>query len=232
MGFLDFIFPKYCVNCRKIGAYICPDCFTYLSFDVGEICLACNRPSINGLTHPYCRGRYVIDGAFSSICYKGIAKKLIYSFKYKPYLSDLKKVLTDLFYEGLIQKEAFNKILEESDEFILVPIPLHASKLKSRGYNQAEILASELAQRFNFNTQNLLERTKNTRSQVGLKEKERRENISGAFRIVNHKLSAISNKQVFLVDDVLTTGSTLAEAAKVLKKAGAKKVFGLTLAKD
>lgn len=232
MGLLDFIFPKYCVNCKKIGAYICPNCFVYLSFDVGEICLVCNRPSINGLTHPYCRGKYVIDGAFSSIAYKGIAKKLIYSFKYKPYLSDLRTVLTDLFYEGLIQKEAFNKVLEESDEFILVPIPLHASKLKSRGYNQADILANELGQRLKFKVQNLLERTRGTPSQVGLKEKERRENISGAFKIKSDKQKEIRDKIFFLVDDVLTTGSTLAEAAKVLKKSGAKQVFGLTLAKD
>lgn len=231
MGLLDFIFPKYCVNCKKLGSYICSNCFSYLSFEVSEICLVCNRQSIDGLTHPSCRGKYVIDGAFSSIAYKGVAKKLIYNFKFDPhYISDLRHFLTDLFYEGLIQKESFNQVLRENPA--LVPVPLHRSKLKSRGYNQAEILANELAGRLDLRTENLLGRVKNTKSQVGLKREERRENIRDAFSIDINKRSAISHKQVLLVDDVLTTGSTLLEAARVLKRSGAKKVYGLTLAKD
>ncbi len=200
MSLLDFIFPKYCVNCKKLGSYLCSDCFSYLSFDVLEICLVCNRPSINGLTHPGCRGKYVIDGAFSSIAYKGIAKKLIYNFKYKPYLSDLKKVLVDLFYEGLIQKEEFNRAVHGS--LILVPIPLHKSKLKSRGYNQAEILAEELAKRLDplhslkMTVEGVLERVKNTKSQVGLKKEERRENIAGAFEMISNQHLATSNQRL------------------------------------
>lgn len=240
MGFLDFVFPKYCVNCKKIGSYICSDCFSFLSFDISQICLVCNKPSFNGLTHPVCEGKFTIDGAFSSIAYKGAAKKLIYNFKYKPYLSDLKKILGELFYEGLIQKEEFNRIYQ-NEKLILVPIPLYKSKLKSRGYNQAEILAQELVKRLDpssckaglrMTMANLLERIKNTKTQVGLKQKERRENIAGAFEIKNIGIKELSDKSILLVDDVLTTGSTLLEAANVLKRSGAKKVWGLTLAKD
>jgi competence protein ComFC len=239
VGWLDFLFPKYCVNCKKIGSYLCPNCFSYLSFDVNDICLVCKRQSFNGFTHPRCLSKYSIDGAFSALNYKGVAKKLVYKFKYKPHLTDLKTVLSDLFYEALIQKEGFNAILDYQP--ILVPIPLHQSKLKSRGYNQAEILAESLAQNLNLpstlssgqkgKTQNLLERTRDTRSQVGLKQEERQENMKNAFRISNNQFP-ISNNQFLLVDDVLTTGSTLLEAAKVLKKAGAKKVWGITLARD
>ena len=234
MGLLDFLFPKYCVNCKKLGSYLCDNCFAYLSFEVNEICLICKKASIDGLTHPYCLSKYSIDGAFSAINYKGVAKKLVYQFKYKPYLTDLKIVLSELFYEALIQKERFNAIIHPpaGRSPILVPIPLHHSKLKSRGYNQAEILANELASKLELRTQNLLERIKDTKSQVGLEKEERQKNIKDAFKVSNQRLEVISQKSFLLVDDVLTTGSTLLEAAKVLKRNGAKKVWGITLARD
>ena len=193
------------------------------------ICLVCNRASIDGLTHPRCRGRYVIDGAFAAISYKGIAKKLIYSFKYKPYLSDLKTSLVDLFYESIIQNEIFQKAYETKP--ILVPIPLYKKRLKNRGYNHAGILAKGLSEKLGLENLNLLERIKETKSQFGLKLKDRKENISGAFSLVpNIPVSQYPN--ILLLDDILTTGSTLFEAARVLKKNGVKKVFGLALARD
>lgn len=233
MGLLDFIFPKYCVNCRKLGFYLCSDCFSYLSFETNEICLLCQKRSINGFTHPGCQGKYAIDGAFSALNYKGVAKKLVYNFKYKPYLTDLKTVLVDLFYESLIQKEGFMNIFKTKFEFfpVLIPIPLYPSKLRKRGYNQAEIMVKELSKKFGFRAENVLERIKDTRSQVGLKQEERKENIKGAFRVKpNILVSQYPN--IFLVDDVLTTGATLVEAANILKRNGAKKVWGIALARD
>lgn len=171
-----------------------------------------------------------IDGLFSALAYKGVVKKLIYSFKYKPYLTDLREVLGDLFYESLIQQEGFMSALEKKP--IFVPVPLHSSKLKSRGYNHAQILASQLATRFNLQLLEPLKRVRKTASQFGLKREERKENIAGAFAFISDKQQVIRDKYVFLVDDIVTTGATLNEAAQVLKKAGAKKVFGLALAKD
>lgn len=159
-----------------------------------------------------------------------MAKKLIYQFKYKPYLTDLEKVLVELFYEALIQKEEFHKVLELKP--ILVPIPLYSYKLKKRGYNQAEILANELAGKLEFRVENLLERVRDTKSQVGLSKVQRKENIQGAFKIRSEKLLVVSYKSICLVDDVLTSGATFLEAGKMLKKAGAKKVWALALAKD
>lgn len=228
MGFLDFLFPKYCVNCRKIGDYICPNCFSFLSFDVQIICLVCNKASFDGLTHPRCRTRYSIDGAFAAINYKGVVKKLIYNFKYKPFLSDLNKTLVELFYESIIQQEIFQKAYVFKP--ILVPIPLHPKRLRKRGYNHAKLLSVGLSQKLNLNLIDVLERIKNTKSQFGLNLKKRKENIKNAF-ILNTKYK-IPNTNVFLVDDILTTGSTLLEAAKTLKRHGAKRVWGLTLARD
>lgn len=209
---------------------MCANCFSYISLDTQAICLVCNRGSLDGFTHPGCKGTYVIDGAFSSLIYKGVVKKLLYYFKYKPYVSDLQTVLSDFFYEGLIQNEGFQKALEKNPVF--VPIPLHSSKLKSRGYNQADILAKDLSQKFNVPVLHFLERIKKTPSQVGLKREERLKNIKNAFIVKSDKKQEIREKYIFLVDDVLTTGATLSEAAYVLKKNGAKKVWGITLAQD
>ncbi|HVF69004.1 MAG TPA: ComF family protein [Xanthomonadales bacterium] len=175
-----------------------------------------------------CKTKYTPDGVFSSLVYKGVVKKLVYKFKYNPNLIDLKNSLIDLFYEGIIQKEAFYKVL--SEDSILVPIPLYKTKMRKRGYNQSHILAKGLGKRLNIPILDCLERIRDTKTQVGLKKEEREENIKGALRIKKQELRIKDSKHVFLIDDVVTSGATLKEAAKVLKKGGVGKVYGITLA--
>lgn len=231
MGILDLIFPKRCVGCNKLGEYICANCFTSISFDVDRICLVCNRQAVDSITHPVCRSRYVIDGITASVAYKGIIKKLIYAFKYKPFLSDLEKILTDLFYEGLIQNEQFNKVIYSDSIFI--PIPLYPQRFRERGYNQSEILAKNLSIQFKIPNLSVLSRIRQTETQTKLKREERRDNIKGVFIISNKKAIEYINTrniQVILVDDVITSGATMLEAANVMKRAGVKKVWGIALA--
>ncbi len=228
MNLLDFLFPKQCVQCRRFGSYLCANCFSYLSFHVSSLCLVCDRPSLDDKTHPSCRSLYAIDGACASIAYNGIAKKLIFQFKYKPYLSHLTEVLGDLFYEGIIQKPLFDTARLNTS--LLVPIPLYKTKLQKRGYNQAELLAKDFGKRVTLPVIDLLDRTKNTPTQVGLSKMERKENIKGAFAIKPKYKASIKQASILLVDDVLTTGSTMLEAANILKRAGAKRVWGITLA--
>ncbi|PIR79815.1 MAG: hypothetical protein COU25_03550 [Candidatus Levybacteria bacterium CG10_big_fil_rev_8_21_14_0_10_35_13] len=230
MSLLDLVFPKRCVNCKKAGDYVCQNCFIYISFDVKPLCLICDRPSFNNLTHPVCRKKYSIDGCFSAIAYNKIAQKLIYNFKYKPYLTDLKTFLSELFVESIIQNENFVKVLEK-ENFMFTPIPLYQSKLRKRGYNQSEILCKELSESFKLPYQNLLKRVKDTKNQFKLKREDREENVKNAFQL-DTKRYTLNAKNIFLVDDIVTTGSTLKEAAKILKRNGANKVFGLTLARD
>lgn len=205
------------------------------------------------MTHPYCRGKYKIDGSFSSIVYEGIAKQLIYTFKYKPFVTDIQVLLGDLFAEGLIQKELFMKACQT--DAILVPIPLHNTRFRKRGYNQSSILAKKLSQKLGIPMIEMLERVKNTKSQITLSLEERKSNIFGAFALNSrHRHSGkfasgdvmqskalqagarMTDKSqddttVFLIDDILTTGSTLVEAAGILKRNGFKKVYGVTLAR-
>ena len=227
MGFIDFIFPKKCVVCRKHGSYLCSKCFAYLSFDAKSLCLLCNNPTFNNLTHPRCRRKYGIDGCFSALSYNKTVQKLIFNFKYKPYLTDLKTVLADLFYESIIQNENFMAQIAKG-EWVFVPIPLFSGKLKKRGYNQSEILAKNLSRKFEIPVQNLLERTRDTKNQFKLSKIEREENMKSAFKLK----SELKAHNIFLIDDIVTTGSTLKEAASILKRNGANKVFGLTLARD
>ncbi len=228
MGLLDLLFPKYCVSCKRIGDFLCPDCFALLTFNTHVSCVVCNKHSLDGLTHPICRGKSTIDGIFASIGYNKTARKLLYTFKYKPYVSKLDSFLGELFYEGLIQQEPFNNVLVARP--ILVPIPLFPSKLRKRGYNHATLLSQQLSKKLQLEHKDLLIRKKSTLSQYGLNRKERQENIQGAFGLSTPNPNF--SQSVFLVDDIVTTGSTFLEAAKILKKSGVKKVWGIALARD
>jgi len=229
MGLLDLFFPKYCVACKKLGQYICDACFARLSFDVPELCLVCDKPAISGITHPVCKTSYAIDGSFSGLFYNKTARKLLYAFKYKPYVSDLSEILGQLLHEALLQKETYHKVLLQKPFF--VPIPLHSSRFRQRGYNQAKIIAQELAKREQLVVYELLSRVKKTTSQVGKTKKDREENIKGAFSLVPNILVSLY-PNILLIDDVLTSGATFLEAAKILKKAGAKQVWGVSLFRD
>lgn len=221
---LSLFFPKKCINCKKFGSYICADCFALFNFEVPLICGVCGRQAVGGLTHPICKTRYAIDGVFASLVYKGITKKLVYQFKFQPYLTDLRNVIGELCAEGLIQQEPFFRI--DKTQALLVPIPLHPRRLRERGYNQAELLAFELSQRLKIPTAQLLVRRRETQRQVGKTERERRENIKDAFMVTRE----LPGKTIFLVDDVVTSGATMNEAANILKRAGAKAVYGIALA--
>jgi ComF family protein len=141
--------------------------------------------------------------------------------------------MTDLIYEKVIQDELFTSLLKSRP--VLVPVPITKTRKRDRGYNQSEILAKNLAKKFNLRVINCLARVKETKSQVGLNKKERSENIKDAFAL-NSKLiiqgSELENATILLVDDVLTSGATMNEAAKILKRAGVKSVWALAFAKE
>ena len=227
----SLLFPKRCIRCRKSGEYVCDNCFATISFLQHQLCGVCQKGSIDGLTHPKCRTKHGIDGIISSIAYKGIVKKLLYQFKYKPYLSDLKLILGQLLYEGIIQQESFENYISDKKVWI-TSVPLHKSRERKRGYNQSELLAKELSFRFNFPYHELLIREKQTKPQFELKKEERSKNILGAFSVDNKLRNKIKGKKILLVDDITTTGATLRECGKTLKKSGAVKVLGVTLAHE
>lgn len=229
MDIWSFLFPKKCVQCRSFGSYLCAGCFTRLDYDVPLICGVCGKRAVGGLTHPGCQGRYTIDGIFAALVFRGVCKKLVYQFKFQPNLNDLRKMMGELMYEGLIQQEVAVDILNKND-FVFIPIPLTRERLRMRGYNQAELLSRELSRFFLAPTLNALMRIKRTTSQVGKTRDERRENIKDAFALRVDQHVDVQKKIGILVDDVVTSGATMNEAARILKKAGFKKVYGVAFA--
>lgn len=233
MGILDFLYPKKCVNCRKFGEYICTDCFSKIAFNDNFTCPMCNRPSVTFMTHPGCQKPYGLDGVLTITVYNNLTKKLIYQFKYSPHLSKLAAIIADLMIEGLIQNEIFYKFLEDNNP-VIIPIPLSKKRFKERGYNHAELLASCVAQYFKIKiSKRTLVRIKETKPQYKLNREERIKNMKNAFGILNLPTAKSQMpKAVILVDDITTSFTTLKESAKILKLKGAKKVIGLTFARE
>jgi ComF family protein len=115
---------------------------------------------------------------------------------------------------------------------LLIPVPLHKSRLRARGFNQAELIARAAARRLPQSAEiscTALVRQRDTVSQVGLSREERIQNVRDAFRVVH--AAAVKDRELVLVDDVMTTGTTLSECARVLKQAGAKRVWAVTVAR-
>lgn len=218
---LDLLFPKRCVSCGKFGAYICAACFLKIDLVEYPVCPVCERQAIGGKTHPGCKKRFGLDGLAVACRYRGPVRKAVQKIKYR-FAADIHKILVDFIADSIWRFSLPKNI-------ILVPIPLHRLRKNWRGFNQAELLTRDLAKRFGEDFLcGLLVRTVDTKTQVGLSRDERRENIKGAFS-VSRKLKG---QNIILVDDVFTTGSTMMEAAKVLKKAGAGEVWAMTVALD
>ncbi len=191
----------------------------------------CLRPSVDGLTHPACSKPLGLDGLITVVEYKGIIKKLLYQLKYAPYLTSLTTVIKNLSYEALIQDESFMYIKAQNP--FLIPVPLHVKKERKRGYNQATLIARQIADSFDLSLENkVLIRSKHTKPQFKLSKEERKENIKDAFEVTAKGKEVINGATIFVVDDIATTCFTLRSCAKILKRNGAKKVYGLVFAKE
>jgi len=207
--FLDFLFPKKCLGCKKEGDWFCPLCRKKIEYCV---------PSLERFP------RSPLEGVVAIGYFRGLLREAIHLFKYEK-TRELAKELGDLFVSELQKPE--NCFLLK---WIFVPVPLHRAKQRERGFNQAELLLYQVYQKLAIKTlRNNLIKIKNTPSQMQLKKKERLNNLKGAFAVLEKR--QWEGKNIVLIDDVMTTGATLTECAKVLKKAGAKRVFGLVLAR-
>jgi len=209
---LEFFFPKTCISCQKEGSYLCSDCLAILE--------------ISSLHQPF-KTKYLDDLYFPLPYQNPILKKLIQNFKYPPFIKELAQPLSSLIIAHFQLIEKSPKFFQD---FFILPIPQNKKRLKWRGFNQAEELAKELASFFKVEIlNNVLEKIRETESQVNLTEKERKENLRGAFFLRRPEL--IKNRKILLIDDVYTTGATMEEVAKILKENGAKEIIGIVIAR-
>ena len=222
---LVLLFPKFCFGCQKEGSYLCEDCQAILE--------------ISGFHQPY-RTSHLTDLYFALNYQKPLIKNLIKLFKYEPFVKDLSKTLSSLILSHFRCLENSPEFILEHfqlldnkpnySDFVLFPVPLERSRLKWRGFNQAEEIAREISSFLKIPlVLDCLVKTKETLPQVELAKETRKENIKGVFSCFCPE--KIKGRKILLVDDVFTTGATLEEAAKVLKTAGAKEIIGLVVAR-
>ena len=219
----DTLFPICCISCQKNGVALCSDCLSLISINT---------------TPAYFSKSGALKGIFYAAGYQEQrVQRAIALFKYRPFIKELALPLASLIIShfALINNKThpFHANGAENSEtpFILCPIPLHKKRLRWRGFNQAELLANALSKTSGVPTYSALERIKNNAPQVELNGEQRKQNVKGIFRVKQDYTDMLHGKTVFLVDDVATTGATMKEAARVLKDAGAKSVWGIAVAR-
>lgn len=229
---LDVILPPVCHICHNHipdagRLHICTSCRDHLPLVSSPLCPLCGIPFAGTgsdhlcgacLTHP---PRF--DAARAGFFYEGAIRELIHSFKYNQQ--------TQLRYPlALLALEVVSGFATAHAPHLIVPVPLHCSRLRQRGFNQAVLLGKTLSRHLSLPIlPDALVRTRRTEPQIELSSAERRLNVKGAFTVSRD--DSVAGKRILLLDDVMTTGSTMNECAKELKKAGAETVIAAAVAR-
>jgi len=227
---MEIIYPSTCPICTQVldkqmdeKVYICEKCRKKLSYIESPRCLKCGKPVDNAETE-FCydcsRVKHLYSQGLGVWAYTNEIKNSIYQFKYH------NKREYGAFY-GYEVKNRYESIIKSWGADVLVPVPLHKSKLRKRGYNQAEIIAKSIGRLLDIPVDSqLLSRKKKTLAQKELNDKDRLKNLENAF-IIGEKV--VKYKKVIIVDDIYTTGTTIDACAKILLDAGAAKVYYISL---
>lgn len=220
----DLLFPPNCTHCKAANSWLCPTCLANIPFITSAVCDHCGTP-VNSDTSAclHCRNHSLqfIDGIRAAAYFEdNPIRSAIHDLKYNNH-----RVIATILAEILV--DTYRRYDLRAD--VIVPVPLHGSRIKERGYNQSELLANELGDMLGLPINNTtLQRIRKTKSQMRLGVEERHKNVADAFRCIDKQLA---NQKVLLIDDVYTTGSTLNACAAALKQADVASVWGLTLAK-
>lgn len=214
---------------------VCAECISRIQPISGLLCALCGERIFT----PFAQQ---VSGVECGLCRRA-APPFARAVAYGSYDRELRGLIHLLKYEGVLPaKKTLGRLLAQAiasltedmgPEIALVPVPLHAGKRRQRGFNQTELVAVEAVKfignkRFRLET-GALARRRNTESQIGLTRHQRRENMRGAFAVI--KRDAVKGREILLVDDVFTTGTTVSECSKVLLRAGASKIWVATIAR-
>ncbi|MCF0132076.1 MAG: ComF family protein [Pseudobutyrivibrio sp.] len=222
------LYPKRCLGCDKIlrqdqkKVGFCRKCSKEIFFTTDKVCMKCGQP-IDGIDERCsdCKKRhheFVQHKALFS--YKGVMPRAMYRFKYGN-----RRCYADIFSYYMIKK--FAKWLNTIQVDAIIPVPMYKRKKKKRGYNQAEVLARELAKRTGIDYRNdLVVRICDTQPMKQLNDVERKYNLQNAFKIAKKDVNL---NKVMLIDDIYTTGSTMDHVAAVLRAAGVREVYCMSV---
>lgn len=207
---LHALLPRFCYQCGKEGELLCCDCAGLLEISH---------------THRKRPGEKLTDLYVPCSYENRVAARLIHGMKYKPFLKELARPLARAIWSHL-------ELLDNKPDFsgfTVIAVPLAVKRMRWRGFNQAEAIAGKLAGLLSLETSFTgLIRTRETPSQAELSGRERLQNIKNAFSCPNNL--EVKGKKFLLVDDVVTTGATMEECAKVLRRSGALEVIGIAVA--
>lgn len=236
---LDILFPITCVFCQKENRWICPNCLDRIKISSFQVCFHCEKNiTENGKLCEKCKNYFLNKGQsfpldaliVSSSYQKNGISRLVHLYKYN-FIRDLSFPLGNLLTQSIIKSN-----LPIPD--LIIPVPLHQRRLRWRGFNQAKELADfvgkNLAPGFPIPVEDeVVLRRKHTPPQMKIKShKERKLNVSEAFLIKKEKKVLIATKTVLLIDDIATTGATLFEIGRLLKKNDVKRVFAAVIARQ
>ena len=215
---LDLIFPRTCAGCGREGGYLCDECEASIPRLEPPRCSLCSAPSRSRLC-TWCKtANQPFNGITAPYRWTGVVQELVYSLKYRNVRASAPQ-LADLMTAHLIERSI--------NPDIITPVPLHPSRERERGYNQSELLAKGISKSTGIPLAGgVLARVRNTPPQVSMASPEqRRQNVIGAFECMGD----VAGKRVLLVDDVVTTGATVAECSAQLRHAGAVSIWVLSL---
>ncbi|MGV8027144.1 MAG: double zinc ribbon domain-containing protein [Anaerolineaceae bacterium] len=220
--FIDLVYPPTCIGCGKIGFRCCPECWSTRSLYDQAICPTCGKPLHQSSLCENCAAEsFPLEKIRSVGEYAGVLRDFILSLKYHRNIGLAELILPDL--TKTLACSHFNFEM-------LVPVPLNKTRQRERGYNQVAVWGKLLSNTIGIPmVSSAITRERNTVSQVTLPAEKRSENVRGAFSV---QFDVVNGKNILLLDDVVTTGATLIECAKVLKNAGAKQVSALTIARS
>jgi len=230
---LDFVYPRACRGCGDTapdaGVYLCWDCLASIPTISRPYCSRCGDPAEGVIDHQYvctlCR-RFdpPFDLARSAVRYRGIIRRILHGFKYGEDVCMTNDLVNML---DACAKAHFSRLRFDA----VMGVPLHARRERERTYNQSRLLAGGLARRLRvpMATTRCIVRRRETASQTGLNADGRRANVRGAFSV--RDADWLQGRTILLVDDVMTTGATVAECAGTIKDAGAAAVYVVTVAR-
>lgn len=229
--FINFFFPKVCSCCKQnlpanYNGNICTECLNTLPKNIGLKCSTCDV-QIQSQKHCYdcSHNKNYFDLIKAPYKYEKSVKVLIHNFKYSN-----RFFLAKDFSSAMIDVILENNLDKQTD--IIIPVPLFITRKFLRGYNQAALIAEEISKKINIKLNNkILIRKFYTKAQFLLNRKARQENLQQSFYINKKCADIIKSKNILLVDDIVTTCATVNSCAKVLKQAGAKKVFVISIAR-
>ena len=217
--FLDWVFPPTCGGCMAMGVRWCKTCQEEISRLTENICPLCGEPQPTQEVCLACKQEPPEYNALRSYAlFQGPMRKALHRLKYQRDIG-----LGEALSNHLI--ELYN--LNNWQVDFIVPVPLSPQRQRERGYNQASLLGRPIAYAIQkpFRS-DMLRKSRETRTQVGLSALERKQNVDGAF---SARSNLVQGKKILVIDDVTTTGSTISACARALREAGASAVYGLTL---